>query len=133
VLLDAGFMAELNDDTRRRFAEFFLAVALGDGRTAARIVRETAHGLPSRLDVGAFDADVSALVRQSAGRRTSEFSVASFVGRLFAIQRRHGLTGTSRFTLAILSMFVFEGVAKARAPRLDFQREAVPFLLAALA
>lgn len=132
VILDAGFMTELGTSTRRSFAEFFLAFALRDGQSAAKIVRETAARLPENLDVNAFDSNVSSLVERFGGLRARDFRVAGFVSELFAIQRRYGIYGTSKFTLAILSLLVFEGVAKQRFPDLDFQREAIPFLMTAL-
>lgn len=133
VILDAGFMAELDDATRRCFAEFFLAIALVDGSTVARIVRETATGLPVDLNEAEFDRDISELIERVGGLRARDFQVGSFVGELFAIQRKHGIHGTSQFTLVILSLLVYEGVAKHRFPDLDFQKEAVPFVIAALA
>jgi ubiquinone biosynthesis protein len=133
VILDAGFMAELDEVTRRSFAEFFLAIALVDGYTVARIVRETATRLPDGLNEAEFERDISELIQRVGGLRAQDFQVGSFVGELFAIQHKHGIHGTSRFTLIILSLLVYEGVAKDRFPDLDFQREAVPFVMAALA
>ncbi|MBC7912007.1 MAG: AarF/ABC1/UbiB kinase family protein [Pyrinomonadaceae bacterium] len=133
VILDAGFMVELDDATRRSFAEFFWAIAFADGSTVARIVRETATRLPDGLNEAEFDRDISELIGRVGGLRARDFQVGSFVGDLFAIQHKHGIYGTSRFTLIILSLLVYEGVAKDRFPDLDFQKEAVPFVLAALA
>lgn len=133
VILDAGFMVELDEATRRLFAEFFLAIAYIDGPTVARIVRETATRLPPDLNEAEFDRDISQLIRRVGGLRAKDFQVSSFVSDLFAIQHKHGIYGTSRFTLIILSLLVYEGVAKDRFPGLDFQKEAVPFVLAALA
>jgi ubiquinone biosynthesis protein len=133
VILDAGFMAELDEVTRRSFAEFFLAIALVDGYTVARIVRETATRLPDGLNEAEFDRDISELIERVGGLRARDFQVGSFVGELFAIQHKHSIYGTSRFTLIILSLLVYEGVAKDRFPDLDFQKEAVPFVMAALA
>ena len=52
---------------------------------------------------------------------------------LFEVQRRHRIVGTTAFTMAIVSLLVFEGMAKEVAGDLDFGREAVPFVLRALA
>ncbi len=133
VLLDAGFMAEISSETRKAFAEFFLAIALRDGHTAARIVRTTAFRLPVDLDVAAFDQEIALLISQTAGLKAAEFQVTGFVHELFAIQRRHRIFGTSQFTLIILALLVYEGTAKQRYPDLDFQQEAVPFVIRGLA
>jgi ubiquinone biosynthesis protein len=133
VILDAGFMVEIDDATRLAFGEFFLAIAFKDGRTAARIVRETAARLPRNLQVERFDRDICALIERMGGLRARDFQVAAFVGELFSIQRQHGIYGTSQFTMIILALLVFEGVAKQRYPDLDFQQEAVPYVIQALA
>lgn len=129
VILDAGFMVELSEETRRSFAEFFLAIAFRDGSTAARIVRETALRLPPDLDVATFDADITELIQRVGGLRARDFQVAGFVGELFALMRKHRIYGTSQFTLIILSLLVYEGVTKQRHPELDFQQEAMSFLM----
>jgi ubiquinone biosynthesis protein len=133
VILDAGFMTQLDDSTRHSFAKFFLSIAFRDGSTAARIVRETAQYLPPNLDIKAFDDDITRLIKRVGGLKAQDFQVAGFVGELFAIQRKYGIYGTNQFTLIILSLLVFEGVAKQRFPDLNFQKEAVPFVMAALA
>jgi ubiquinone biosynthesis protein len=133
VILDAGFMCQLDDSTRRSFAKFFLSIAFRDGSSAACIVRETAQCLPPNLNVRDFDDDITSLIKRVGGLRASDFQVAGFVGELFAIQHKHGIYGTNQFTLTILSLLVFEGVAKQRFPDLNFQQEAVPFVMAALA
>lgn len=132
VILDAGFMVELAEETRRSFAEFFLAIAFRDGGKAAEIVRETALRLPSDLDIATFDRDITELIHRVGGLRAQDFQVAGFVGELFAIMRKHHIYGTSQFTLIILSLLVYEGVTKQRYPDLDFQQEAIPFIMAAL-
>jgi ubiquinone biosynthesis protein len=133
VILDAGFMAQIDDSTRRSFAQFFLSIAFRNGSTAAEIVRETAQYLPPNLNVKAFDDDITSLIKRVGGLQARDFQVAGFVGELFAIQHKHGIYGTNQFTLTILSLLVFEGVAKQRFPNLNFQQEAVPFVMAALA
>jgi ubiquinone biosynthesis protein len=133
AILDAGFIAKLDDSTRRSFAKFFQSIAFRDGKTAADIVRETAQYLPPKLNVKSFDDDISNLIKRVGGLQARDFQVAGFVGELFAIQHKHNIFGTNQFTLAILSLLVFEGVAKQRFPDLNFQQEAVPFVMAALA
>jgi len=132
VILDFGFVAAMAGPDRVAFAEFFLSIAVGDGQTAAANVCRTARGVPPDLDRGTFAQEIGALIAEAAGRTAGEFLVARFVGRLFAIQRRHQVRGTPSFTMAILSLMVFEGIIRARYPDLDFQREAVPHVLAAL-
>lgn len=132
ALFDVGLVAELSPSVRTAFAEFFLAIHGGDSRTAARIVKQTARLVPADIDDVGLEAELDALLcRMGRGTRTGDFQVADFVGELFAIQRRFKVRGTNDFTLAILSLLVMEGVIKEYLPDLDFQQEAVPFLIGA--
>jgi ubiquinone biosynthesis protein len=132
AMVDFGFTAELTTEVRLRFAEFFLAMAMNDGARCTRITLDTAARVPAELDRRRLEAEVSALVAQAAGAAVDDFRVADFVLGLFEIQRRHRIVGTSAFTMAIVSLLVFEGMAKEVAGDLDFGREAVPFVLRAL-
>jgi ubiquinone biosynthesis protein len=131
VLIDFGFMAEIEDAERLKFAEFFFAMATNDGARCAQIIRETAIFSPPGLDYEAFAADITSLVGSVSGAKASRFQVAGFVLGLFNSQRRYGIVGTTAFIMAIISLLVFEGLAKEVYPDLDFQREALPFILGA--
>jgi ubiquinone biosynthesis protein len=133
VILDLGYVAEFEPGRRRAFAEFFLAIGLRDGARAARVVRETARSVPAGVDWARFEADVAALVQACSGLTVAEFQIVRFVTRLFRVQQAHGICGSDAFTLAILALLALEGTLKAVHPDLDFQREAVPSLLAGLA
>jgi ubiquinone biosynthesis protein len=132
VLLDAGLVTDFEPESRRAFAEFFLSIAIRDGRRAAQLVRATAETVPSNLDGEAFEREIEDLISLYGGVRAKDFQVAKFVTELFGIQRRHGIKGTSQFSLAILSLFVFEGIARLRHSELDFQTESLPYVSAAL-
>jgi ubiquinone biosynthesis protein len=132
VLLDFGFMAELGDRERRRFAEFFYAVAINDSTRAAEIILEVAAFVPPSLSHPRFERDVRDVVGGASGAQAREFQVARFVAQIFDLQRRHGIVGSAGFTMAIVSLLVFEGIAKHVDPDLDFQREAIPFVVNAL-
>ena len=130
VLLDAGLMVDIDDGTRIAFAQFFASVALRNGYRAATIVRNTAAHLPDNFDTDAFDQAIADWVMDAGGLTARDFQIAAFVGGLFAIQRRFGVRGTSRFTMMILALLVYEGTAKQLHPDLDFQAAALPFVLA---
>jgi ubiquinone biosynthesis protein len=131
ALLDFGFVAEIGDRARLQFAEFFYAMATNDGARCARITRDTALSVPPGLDYEAFQTEVVALVDSVSRVPASEFRVAGFVGRLFDLQRRYRLRGTSDFVMPILSLLVLEGIVKDVYPDLDFQREGQPYVLRA--
>lgn len=131
VLVDTGLVAELDDDDRLRFVDFFYGMVTNDGASCARVLLDTASGRARRFEAERFTADLEALIDRHWGLRADRFEVAAFAYRLFAVQRRHGLRGSTRFTMAILSLVVFEGIVKQLAPDLDFQAEARPYLIAA--
>lgn len=133
ALLDFGFVAEMTPKAQQDFAEFFLSIAFRDGKTAARIVHETALRVAENWDLLAFERDMEDLIADTAGRKAAEFQVAGFVFRLFQIQGKHGIYGSPHFTLPILSLLTYEGLIKDIYPELDFQQEAVPFVLESLA
>lgn len=132
ALLDFGFWAQLPDDARRMFAEFFLSIALNDGRTATQIICSSALWLGADFNREAFETDLIGLIDRSSRLRADEFLVSEFVLALFSAQRLHRVAGSPAFTMAIVSLMIFEGIARPLYPGLDFQREAVPFLLHAL-
>jgi ubiquinone biosynthesis protein len=133
ALIDFGFVADFPDEDRLRFAEFFYAMAANDGERAAEITLELASFVSPRLAREAFAAEIAELVDSVAGRPAREFRVAEFVAGLFDIQRRHGVQGTVAFTMAIVSLLVFEGMVRQVDPDLDFQERAKPFILRASA
>lgn len=129
ALVDFGFVAEIGDQARKNFARFFYALATNDGATCARITRNTALSVPPDLDYAAFRAEVVALVEGASRTPAGEFRVAGFVGRLFEVQRRHGLRGTNAFVMPILALLVLEGIVNEVDPGFDFQAEALPYVL----
>jgi len=132
VILDFGFSTVMPRSERVAFARFFLSIAFADGATAARIVLETALRVPPNLNRTDFERAIGELVRRASGSTAGEFFVASFVTSLFAIQRRHAVYGSPDFTMAILSLMVYEGIIRHRCSDLDFQREAMPALMLSL-
>jgi hypothetical protein len=106
-------------------------MASNDGRRCARIAAQSAAFVPDRLSYEQFERDISSVVAAANGAAVDEFVVAEFVAKLFDVQRRHRIYGTTSFTTAILALVVFEGIAKRVAGDLDFQREALPYLFRA--
>jgi ubiquinone biosynthesis protein len=129
VILDMGFAAALSADDREQFQEFFLCMTLNRGEYAAKILVNTALRVPSNFDLPNFELEVSEVIRENSRLTAGQFQVGVFVATLFSLQRKYALYGTPNFTLAILSLLVFEGVAKHRYPELDFQGEAMPVFL----
>lgn len=128
VILDAGFVIELPEQVRASFADFFINLAMGNGPLCAEIMIESAASVAAGCDLGGFRADLTALVKESTGARSSEFNLARFAARLFALQRAYGLYPVPEFAFPLLSLLVVEGIVQGLDPQLDFQAEAMPVL-----
>ena len=133
VLLDHGLVAELDENSKAVFRDFFLGIVFNEGRECAAILKKTATSISHGFDSIEFEAEICALIAKTSALRANEFQVSQFAMVLFDIQRRHGVRGSTQFTMAILSLLIFEGLAKHFHPSLDFQRHAIPFLAASLA
>lgn len=131
VIVDAGFTVRLRDSAREKFAAFFYCMSQGDGPACADIVLATATSTPG-ADAAAFRAGMTALIEDAAGRPAAEFDLVSFATALFDLQRRYGFYADPQFVFPILSLLVLEGAVREFHPKVDFQREAKPFLTTAL-
>ena len=133
TILDTGFMETFNPSEAYAFREFFLGIYRGDGENCARVLIETAASIGKKFHRRKFTEEITLLVRAHSRVAAAKFNVPGFSYRLFEIQRRNDLRGSHRFTLAIMSLLVFEGMAAEFVPDLDFQKEALavlgPFLM----
>jgi ubiquinone biosynthesis protein len=130
ALIDFGYAVETSARDQRAFAELFLALALNDPEGVAEVIIRTAHRLPDGIDRTALARDLAQPVGVASGSTAEAFSVARFVATLFAVQRRHRIAASSGFAMGILALVTIEGLLKQLTPTLDFQREAMPFVLA---
>lgn len=132
VLLDAGFVVQLDARVKRLFAEFFLNLSTGRGEAGAEVVLRSAEDVDPGADLDAFRAGVIALVKDSHRRTAGQFRLAPFAARLFDLQRRHGVAAAPEFVFPLLSLLVLEGMINDFDVDVDFQAEAIPVLLTVL-
>lgn len=128
VILDFGLVARLSDSELKDFASFFLGVATNNGKECARIVRETAIFSTSQYDSAKFECAMIKLIARHSSKVARDFEVSQFAIELFDTQRKQGICGSTKFTMVIVSLIVFEGIAKHIYPDLDFQSEARRFI-----
>lgn len=128
VILDAGFCVRLRPEAQDKFASFFLQMSEGRGDRCAEIVLSTTTVGPD-ADVDGFRRELRELVESSSGVSAGAFDLVNFATRLFDIQRRHNLYADPQFVFPILSLLVLEGTVRDFAPDIDFQAEAMPFLV----
>ncbi|AZQ73685.1 AarF/ABC1/UbiB kinase family protein [Streptomyces luteoverticillatus] len=132
VLLDAGFVVQLEPPVRRLFAEFFMNMSLGRGPECADVVLRSAERIPPGCDLAGFRSGIEELVAESAGRTAGQFRLAPFATRLFDLQRRSGIAAAPAFVFPLMSLLVLEGMINEFDVDVDFQGEAIPTLLTAL-
>ena len=128
TVLDTGFMEELTAVETYQFREFFIGMFLGDGPRCAKVIWDTATDTSAAVNYADFERQMCALVADHTRAKAAAFHVTQFVMRLFNIQRMCGIRGSHRFTLTILSLLMYEGLATKYVPNIDFQREALPIL-----
>ncbi|HEX8159261.1 MAG TPA: AarF/UbiB family protein, partial [Solirubrobacteraceae bacterium] len=129
ALLDFGYVARLTLAQQDAFAKLFVAMALDDAASATAVIVDTAAKLPANLDRAALQVELGRHVSQASGVTAEHFSIARFVAGLFAIQHRHGIVAAPDFAMSIMALMTLEGLILQLAPQLDFQREALPFVL----
>ncbi|NYT95307.1 AarF/ABC1/UbiB kinase family protein [Salinispora sp. H7-4] len=133
VILDAGFSIRLDATVRRQFADFFLGLALGQGRKCGQVVVDSAVRVAPDADVEGFVSRVAELVGRNTGLPAREFQLTRFGTELFTLQRDFGLYAASEFIFPLLSLLVIEGTVRDLDPDIDFQAAARPMLLRAAA
>lgn len=132
VLLDFGYMARMDDRTRRLFASLFMGITVYDAARVARVIIESAAFVPPALEQQALEHDVRTLLGAISGATVGSFQIAAFLLDLFAVQRKHRIRAAPDFTMAITSLLSYEGLLRTYVPWLDFQREALPYVIDAL-
>jgi ubiquinone biosynthesis protein len=132
VIVDAGFSRRLSETARRGFASFFYQMSRGNGAACADIVLSTARAAAPAADAGGLRAGIAALVERNHGVPVAEFDLVGFAVRLFTLQRAHGFHADPQFVFPILSLIVLEGTLRGVCPEVDFQIEALPFVLRGL-
>ncbi len=132
VIVDAGFTRRLTELARRKFAEFFYYLGRNDGPRCAEILLSTSLRAHRRADPEGFRADVIELVRGNSRVSAADFDLVNFAFRLFAVQRSRGFYADPQFIFPILALIVLEGTVRDLAPDIDFQAEAVPYVLRGL-
>jgi len=129
ALLDFGYVAQLTATQQDAFAKLFVAMALDDADGATDVIVDTAAKLPGTLDRGALRADLGAHISRSCHATARQFNIARFVAGLFAIQHRHRIVAAPDFAMSIMALMTLEGLIGQLAPQLDFQSEALPYVL----
>ena len=131
MILDTGFVAEVDDKAQVAFRDFFTSIVFNDASACCRIIKESALSYDD-FNHYDFENEISKLLNEVSCMEAQKFQVSKFVLTLFEVQRKYGIYSTPDFTLPIISLLVYEGTTKKYCPTLDFQRIAVPFITSSL-
>jgi ubiquinone biosynthesis protein len=132
IMLDAGFVVQLDDRVRQHFARFFMNMSLGRGAECADVVLDSAEDIPPGVDLTEFRRGIVELVTEASGQTAGQFRLAPFAARLFDLQRRSGVAAAPEFIFPLMSLLVLEGMINDFDIDVDFQAEAIPVLLPVL-
>ena len=132
VMLDLGLVGDVDHEDRVTNVRLFHALAMGEGRTVARIFYENAPHTTCR-DYAAYEAEVAKMVDDIVGQGLMNLQVTGEIARIFDILRRHGIQTRAHMTMVNLALMTAEGLGKRLAPDFNLTQEALPHLQRALA
>ena len=128
IILDLGLTAELDENARRAFAQFFAGWAGGDGKIMARLMSDLSPSAKV-ADYAVYEAEVVEFVRRYHGKALGEVQVSTVAFDMFNILRRHRVRVNPTYTMVNVAIAVTEGIGKQLDPTLDLTREALPFFM----
>jgi ubiquinone biosynthesis protein len=132
VVLDAGFSVQLTERLRRLFAEFFMNMAIGNGKRCAELVVESSVGMRDDADLPGFLDRMADLVVRNHALPAKDFSLIAFATEMFDLQRRYGIHAAPALIFPLLSLLVIEGTIRNLDPHMNFQEAATPVLMRGL-
>jgi ubiquinone biosynthesis protein len=132
IIVDAGFVTRLTGNAKWQFANFFYAMATGNGPKAGDVIMSTCD-VPDNFDEAGFRRELTELITANSGANSREFNLLTFATVLFNLQNKYSLYSDPEFVFPILSLLVMEGAIKEFAPNTDFQSKAIPYVLLSMA
>ncbi len=129
AIVDFGLIARLDRRSRRQFRDLFFAMCTNNGKLCAKVILETAKYIPADLDSKNFTVDVTQRLNLFFNKNVYDFEVVRFVNMIFDVQHQFRIRSSTDFTIAIISLLLYEGILKELAPDINFQQEAIEMLL----
>ncbi|MDB6179258.1 2-polyprenylphenol 6-hydroxylase [Paracoccus sp. Z330] len=122
---DFGIMGEIDEYTRRVYAEILMGFIRRDYRRVARVHFEAGY-VPRDQDEAAFARALRAVGEPIFGADASRISMANLLGYLFEVTERFGMRTRTELILLQRTMVVVEGVARSVDPQLNIWDAAKP-------
>lgn len=125
IAYDFGIMGEIDEYTRRTYAEILMGFIRRDYRRVARVHFEAGY-VPRDRDEAAFARALRAVGEPIFGADASRISMANLLAYLFEVTERFGMRTQTQLILLQRTMVVVEGVARSVDPQLNIWDAAKP-------
>lgn len=125
IAYDFGIMGEIDEYTRRVYAEILMGFIQRDYRRVARVHFEAGY-VPRDRDEAAFARALRAVGEPIFGADASKISMANLLSYLFEVTERFGMPTRTELILLQRTMVVVEGVARSLDPQLNMWESAKP-------
>ncbi|MFV0294187.1 MAG: 2-polyprenylphenol 6-hydroxylase [Paracoccus sp. (in: a-proteobacteria)] len=127
IAYDFGIMGEIDEYTRRIYAEILMGFIHRDYDNLARVHFEAGY-VPRDRDPAAFARALRAVGEPIFGADATQISMASLLGYLFEVTERFGMQTRTELILLQRTMVVVEGVARSLNPNLNIWNAAKPIV-----
>ena len=125
IAIDFGIMGQIDEYTRRVYAEILMGFIHRDYRRVAEVHFEAGYVPPDR-DIDEFARALRAVGEPIFGMEASRISMARLLAYLFEVTERFGMETRTELILLQRTMVVVEGVARSLDPHINIWRVARP-------
>lgn len=125
IAYDFGIMGEIDEYTRRVYAQILYGFIQRDYRLVARVHFEAGY-VPRDRDEAAFARALRAVGEPIFGADASRISMGNLLSYLFEVTERFGMPTRTELILLQRTMVVVEGVARSLNPQLNIWDAAKP-------
>jgi ubiquinone biosynthesis protein len=125
IAYDFGIMGQIDEYTRRVYAEILMGFIHRDFRRVAEVHFEAGY-VPRDRDIDDFARALRAVGEPIFGMDASRISMARLLSYLFEVTERFGMQTRTELILLQRTMVVVEGVARSLDPRLNMWESARP-------
>ncbi len=125
VAFDFGIMGEIDEYTRRTYAEIILGFIQRDYHRVARVHFEAGY-VPRDQNMAEFARALRAVGEPIFGADASRISMANLLSYLFEVTERFGMQTRTELILLQRTMVVVEGVARSLDPQINMWQAARP-------
>ena len=125
IALDFGIMGQIDEYTRRVYAEILFGFIRKDYRRVAEVHFEAGY-VPRDRDIDAFARALRSVGEPIFGLDASRVSMGRLLSHLFEVTERFGMQTRTELILLQRTMVVVEGVARSLDPRMNIWKVAQP-------